>query len=143
MNLQRGDMRWQGDQVELLIRAATSGTSLGPGKFTANEYQLEIGPDRDGVLGAFVLMNGSDRVGKMLPGVTVGLQIMPDKQGYTMEARIPWASLGAYRPTKGDRLRWTMNIDFGTPDGLGWDHQVKWMPGIHWDTSTWGVAVLK
>ena len=43
------------------------------------------------------------------------MKIKEDKSGYTMEAGIPWASLGNYRPKQGDKILLTA---FG--GGLSW-----------------------
>ena len=36
-----------------------------------------------------------------------------------------------------------INIVLGTPDGLGFRHHLKWIPGRHLDPSAWGAAVFK
>jgi len=144
VNKVTGSERWGADQVELMIRAAPGlDTSRGIGKHTASEYQLEIGPDGDGRVDAYVILNGSDRKGKFLPGARVRLVVAPDKSGYTMEASIPWASLGPYRPSKGDKIRWNMKIHWGAPDGGGVAYLSRWAPGHHTDPRTWGVAVFE
>ncbi len=144
VNMSRGEMKWSGDQVEFMIRAQPDllGAS-GPGGHSATEYQLAIGPDADGKLSAFVQMNGSDKQGKDLPGVEIGLQVRPDKSAYTMEARIPWASLGDWRPQAGDQVKWNMIIDWGTRDGTAWDHHAKFAAGLHTAPANWGTAVFE
>jgi hypothetical protein len=137
VNKQTGDNRWQGDQVEFMIRAALGDAS---GSHTAEEYQLLIGPDAGGKTSVYVVLNGSDKKGKDLAGAEAALQILPARNAYTMEARIPWASLGEYRPKKGDRIRWNTIVDFGSTDGMGQDHGIKWKPGWHLMPSNWGAA---
>ena len=60
-----------------------------------------------------------------------------------MEARIPWASLGQYRPAKGDRIPWNMKLHWGTPDGASVAYLSQWAPGAHTVPETWGVAVFE
>jgi hypothetical protein len=144
VNMSRAESRWSGDQVEFMIRAQAGlqGVS-GAGQYSPLEYQMAIGPDADGMLGAFVQMNGSDKRGKLLPGVEVALKVRPDKSGYSLEARIPWASLGDWRPQVGDQVKWNMIVDWGSADGTAWDHNAKWVPGVHTNPSNWGVAVFE
>ena len=113
------------------------------GKHTATEYQLEVGPDGDGRLGVYVILNGSDRKGKFLPGAELAIKIAGDRSGYTMELRIPWSSLGDYRPVKGHKILWNMKIHWGTPDGAAVAYTSQWAPGLHTNPQTWGVAVLE
>jgi hypothetical protein len=144
VNMSRGAMKWSGDQVEFMIRAQAGLTGVsGAGHYSPVEYQLAIGPDADGKLSAFVQANGSDKSGKDLPGVEVALKIRPDKSGYSMEARIPWASLGPWRPQAGDEVKWNMIIDWGSRDGTAWDHNAKFVNGVHTNPSNWGVAVFE
>jgi hypothetical protein len=144
VNNTRGNERWGADQVELMIRAeaGTITKSLSK-KHSATEYQLEIGPDGDRRLDAYVINNGSDRKGKFLPGAKVALKVKEDKSGYTMEASIPWASLGDYRPKKGDKILWNMKIHWGTADGGGVAYLVQWAPGYHVNPQNWGTAVFE
>ena len=144
LNRSRGDSRWAGDQVELMLRAQPgAATKSQRYEHTATEYQLEVGPDGDGRLGVYVILNGSDRKGKFLPGAELALKIAGDKSGYTMELRIPWSSLGDYRPVKGHKILWNMKIHWGTPDGAAVAYASQWAPGLHTNPQTWGVAVLE
>ncbi|MFA5879311.1 MAG: sugar-binding protein [Candidatus Margulisiibacteriota bacterium] len=64
--------------------------------------------------------------------------------GYIAEIKIPWASLGNYQPSKGDRLGFTFAID----DSDKSDHREKQMlfAGdfmFFKDPSVWGTATLK
>ena len=143
VNNVRGKERWGSDQVELMIRAQPGTESKSErGQHTATEYQIEIGPDGDGRVDAYVILNGSDRKDKFLPGVNVKLRVKEDKAGYTMEAAIPWASLGDYRPKKGDRILWNMKIHWGIPEGTAVAFFCQWAPGHHSSPKTWGVAVF-
>ena len=79
----------------------------------------------------------------MLEGPSVGLHVNDDRKGYTMEARIPWAALGAFRPKSGDSIRWSMNVCLGDELGENLLQQLKWKPGIHRGPANWGRAVFK
>lgn len=140
VNTQRGPDKWGGDQVEFMIRAKP-GIEGGGGNMghTAEEFQLAIGPGADGP-SVVIQANGSKRVGQTLKGAEVAVRVLPGKDGYTMEARIPWAELGTYRPKKDDQVLWNMIIDWGTPDGRTWDHNSKWISEWHLAPSNWGTA---
>ncbi|MDD5705231.1 MAG: sugar-binding protein [Kiritimatiellae bacterium] len=143
VNHQRGESRWSGDQVEFMIRAqAGTGKPSGNMRHGPTEYQLAIGTDADGREDVYVLVNGSDRQGAFLKGAEVRLQKQPGVS-YTMEARIPWASLGDYYPADGDQVLWNMIVDWGTPDGQAQQDSSKWKAGVHMDPQTWGAAVFE
>ena len=130
VNMSRGESRWSGDQAEFMIRAQADLAGIGgPSRPSPADYQMAIGTDADGKLAVFVQMNGSEKQGKLLPGAEVGLRGRDNKSGYSMEARIPWAALGAYRPKAGDMVKWNMIVDWGSADGTAWDHNAKWVPG--------------
>ncbi len=144
MNKSLGKVRWAGDQVELMIRVEPGAVSKSArGKHTATEYQIEIGTDGNNRLGAYVLLNGSSRKGKFLSDAKVGLKINENKSGYTMETMIPWASLGDYRPKKGDKIPWNMKIHWSGPDGKGVSYISQWAPGLHTLPKTWGTAIFQ
>ncbi|HUW31166.1 MAG TPA: hypothetical protein VM223_06100, partial [Planctomycetota bacterium] len=69
-----------------------------------------------------------------------------DRKGYTMEYRIPWATLGAKNPPKGgDVVAATYQFNFGRPDGLktagysGWAYDLQAYVGFAYQNSgCWG-----
>jgi len=143
VNRDRGTDKWKGDQVEFMIRASRE-TAVGSVKFAKDEFQIAIGPDADGKVNAMVQRCVGELQGKELLTAQVAPQVLPDRTGYTMEARIPWAELGTYRPAQGDKLRWNMVIDWGdSKDDRCFGHRSKWQPGIHFRPNSWGLAVLE
>ncbi|MDD5707565.1 MAG: sugar-binding protein, partial [Kiritimatiellae bacterium] len=140
VNRRMGPDRYLSDQIEFMIRASTAEAS---GGYTPEDFQLAIGPDGEGHLGIFVQLNSSERQESLLEDPTVGLRVNSDKKGYTMEARIPWASLGAYRPKTGETIRWSMNICYGDDLGENLQQQIKWKPGIHRGPANWGKALFR
>jgi len=73
-----------------------------------------------------------------------------DKQGYTLEYRIPWATLGVQTPPRaGDILAATICSFWGTPDGMhtaggsAWCYDVMNGPGFPYQSSTcWGKIIF-
>ena len=55
----------------------------------------------------------SPDLAKTLPGAELA------GGGHAMEARLPWAALGPYRPAKGDKLRWDMELGDGKQPSQG------------------------
>jgi hypothetical protein len=59
------------------------------------------------------------------------------------EAAIPWASLGAWRPTAGQSVGWTFTVN--DADGSGFRGWLEWTPGICGtkDASHFGRLILE
>jgi hypothetical protein len=72
-----------------------------------------------------------------------------DGLGYTLEYRIPWATLGVPAPKAGDILATTVCFFWGTPDGLktaggaAWCYDVMGEPGFPFQSSAcWGKLIF-
>ena len=106
--------RWMGDQFELLI--CTDPTNHAQhAKFTEYDYQLFIGPDREGQVNCYVNQNTLRR-DYVLPGAVVGLEKRQDGKGYDLEAKLPWASLHraeSFQVKPGTEMGFLIQLDFG------------------------------
>ena len=135
--------RWEGDQIELCLCTDPKDHAQHAG-FTNYDYQLFLGPDADGKVSVFVNQNPAKN-GMVLRDSQAAVAVWPDKQGYDLEAKVPWASLNRpdyFRPEAGVEIGWQIQIDFGTPDGEKLAFTAKWHPfGIHFQNpSSWGSA---
>jgi len=135
--------RWQGDQVELLL-CTDPREHAKHASFSRYDYQFLIGPTREGKPDVYVNINAEKRA-YAVPGSEAALAVWPDKKGYDVEARIPWASLNRpdyFQPQPGLEIGWQIQIDFSTPDGERFAYAAKWHPfGIHFQhPSDWGWA---
>jgi len=81
---------------------------------------------------------GSERFGVIQKNrFQAAYRMADDKRGYFFEYRIPWSTLGGKRPLKGgDVVAATMQINWGTPDGL----KVVQFSGVAYDLTTAGIS---
>ncbi|MDD5707201.1 MAG: sugar-binding protein [Kiritimatiellae bacterium] len=137
---QKEDMRWGADQVEFCL-CTRQEEHIYHAKWSPYDFQLALGPDVDGRADCWILTSGGPK-GMYLPDAKVAVKVQPG-QGYVIEARLPWSSLGGYKPAKGTRLGWNFVVDWGTPDGMAWQRSLKWRAGLTYMPENWGVAVLE
>ena len=79
-----------------------------------------------------------------VPGADLRLQVWPDKQGYNVEGKVPWAYFDNFRPAPGKRIAWDWNIDWSDASGSVRAFQYHWNNGADWQTPTvWGTAEFK
>lgn len=146
VNKRRGRERWQGDQVELLLCTDPRHHAQHSFKFTEYDYQMFLGPSADGPPSVYVLQNAAKN-DYLLPGSEAGVMVWPDGKGWSLEAKIPWASLSRpdyFRPEPGLQIPWQIQIDLGAESGEILGYAVKWHPfGIHFQNPTsWAWARL-
>ena len=68
----------------------------------------------------------------------------PDKQGYNVEGKVPWAYFDNFRPAPGKKIAWDWNIDWSDASGSVRAFQYHWNNGADWQTPTvWGTAEFK
>ena len=69
---------------------------------------------------------------------------MPDRKGYNVEAKIPWAYFGDFRPAVGTRVAWDWNIDWSDGSGSVRALQFYWNNIANWQQpAVWGVAEFR
>lgn len=149
LNLRQGEMRWEGDQVELCLCTDPAHHNE-HGSYSDYDYQLFMGPTGDGTASVYVNINNAKH-DYLVPGSQAAVQSWADKQGYDLEARVPWASLNrpaGFQPKIGLEIGWQIQVDFGPTDGGkimgGVAYTAKWYPyGIHFQhPNQWAWARL-
>ncbi|MDD5705143.1 MAG: FlgD immunoglobulin-like domain containing protein [Kiritimatiellae bacterium] len=131
-----------GDRLALMLRAAAGTERTGGAAYAKGECLIAIAPGEDGALAAVLLQDGGGRQGQRLPAAETALQRWPGKNGYNAELRIPWASFGNYRPSKGGRIRWNVAVEWGQETGNA-QRSIPWKSGDYLDPRSWGTAVFE
>lgn len=116
------------------------------------EVFIDIGNDKTGAYGAddyqyiFVYPNGPITVSEekhgAIAGVTYNAQLVVG--GYTIEASIPWSTIGGAIPAQGDNIGFEIKINDDDAGG-GRDHELSWWDGTYgaWNnTSLMGTQVI-
>jgi hypothetical protein len=130
-----GDNKWNDDSVEIYVDGDNSkATSIGPDDhqytFRWNDEELEV---------PSAIHHGADSlVGVQYVSVTT-------KDGYLIEAKLPWTSIMGKAAEPGQLIGFDVWLN-DDDDGGDRDSQVSWYStdGNGWqDPSVWGVAVLE
>jgi len=133
-NVHKGADIWNGDAVELFVGPTHVDEG---GSLKANDRQIIIrGSIIDGKFESH-WYNTSEQT-----DFPVFVKMDDDKQGYTVEAAIPWTALNVSDPSPGRKLR----FDFGVDNGQGEARVAQWfwngVDGNHVSREKWGKAVL-
>ncbi len=129
-NSRKGKDLWQSDCVELFVGGEQVDQG-GPFLFT----------DRQVLISANQPAGGSEIVNQP-EQIPVRAVVTPTKNGYAMEAAIPWKALGI-QPKSGMKLRFDLGLD-NSDDGPRRLHQFMWSgkSGNSAERTAWGYATL-
>lgn len=138
-NLKRRNFLWDGDAIEVTL-STNPRAHPSRSKYDPTDFQIGLSPGDGG--------NNSPAMWvwqlKAAPeNGEIEVQKSSDPVGYTLEAKIPWASLGQYRPRAGDALGFDVSLDDG--DGGGRKSQLVWAGdfAFYRDPSVWGELELR
>lgn len=143
VQIRSGNLSYQGDSLEMQIdtNVAANATLANP-----NTFQFILSPGNFGSLPPSAFRFQGDVEGNIpdAPGHGVLVAAVPQSDGYTLEARIPWSDLN-YVPGVGQSLGVALNVnDNDTP---GTAAQEVMMSHVSTRTlrnpSTWGVLRLE
>ncbi len=110
------------------------------------EANLQVVSGMDGTL-----VPGAEKFGVVPKGnFQAAYKLDEDGKGYTLEYRIPWASLGAKTPPRaGDVVASTLQFNWGRADGLktagysAWGYDLMAYPGFPYQNAgCWGKLIL-
>lgn len=128
---------WNGDAIELTIGLNPS-ADPGRDSFVKGDKQIGLGTGD----GSKVKPSVWDWTSARAPeGSRIAVKKRPG--GYTLEARIPWASIGSLAPAAGMRLGFDCAID-DSDDGKSRTKQIVWNGDymFYKDPGVWGVLEL-
>ncbi len=130
-NKLNGKDLWRGDGVEIFFGAEAPDTT---GPLLASDRQLLLG---GGEAKLVFSANGHDGA-----GITAAAFPAVDGKGYTVEAAIPWRTLGVERPVEGMKFRFDLAIDDST-DGENRRAQLMWSGNARNSSDRGGWGELK
>ena len=137
-NQRKGHQLWNGDGIELFFGPEKDKMDQG-GSLVPKDSQLLIGANKvDGEFQYFWANNRSDQ-----PLIEVYTMMNADKNGYIVEAAIPFKALHIDDPSDGREFRFDFAFDNGTSLNHR-IHQFVWNGGKYnsIDRTEWGRAIL-
>lgn len=133
-NDQKGDMLWSGDGIELFVGHEQVGEP-GPLLFTDRQILLSAGRSNDRCQWHFVRASAQPEC---------AMTVVPDVdgKGYTLEAALPFSSLG-FTPKEGQEIMFDLAVD-DSSDGKSRVRQLVWNGTARnsGDRSAWARAVF-
>jgi serine/threonine-protein kinase len=137
---QRGKMLYTGDDVEIQIDGDLFG-DFHSSELSADDAQVGLSPGDFRTLKpeAYIWLPHS----REQPGTMIDVAATPTDGGYTLEAAIPWWTLGG-RPQTETPVGFCVSLgDNDLPDGSGQQTMLSSAPTREWgDPTTWGTLIL-
>jgi serine/threonine-protein kinase len=99
----RGYDLYKGDDVELWFDTDLAG-DFASREGNADDFQLGMSPGDFGALGPEAVFWRPNRVDARNKMVDVAARRRANNNGYTLEARVPWAAFGEFRPQPGQAI---------------------------------------
>lgn len=121
----RGYNLFRGDDIEMWFDTDLAGDFSKPHNFdkklnSEDDFQLGLSPGDFGNLPPEAVFWDPTREGERNKLVSVAAQRRPTENGYTLEAAVPWAAFGTFRPQPGNAIGFAAsagdNDKRGTPD---------------------------
>ena len=137
-NAQEVGNAYNGDCLEMFVAidpgADPTRTALGE-----NDFFFVIPAQRD-VLNPRIHIQNKNRY---VEGAASDLRVRKD--GWDLALRIPWKSLGPYRPAPGDVLKWSFCVLYGDAAGSRAVNKLTWSgTGREWaDVRQWGSGIIR
>ncbi len=99
----RGDSLWKGDDLEVWFDTDLQGDFTAH-QGDADDYQLGLSPGNFAALGPEAWFWNPTKSTERSKTVRVAAQRRTPNNGYTLEAAVPWATLGNFRPQPGQTI---------------------------------------